>query len=323
MEEAIKLRYIDEIRNIICSKTSMNFQNQLRNVLKVYYEVKGKTFEMPQPFGGDYKNDGWVKEDAIFYMIYSPSTSYSKSIASDIRKKFKNDIFGLANNVYKKGMWNGTIKKVIFVVNLFDNDLPPDQYCEYEAIYQSLRQEYGVDFNYEIIASKNFVDILESLKNENLRTIKLKLNAIESIDLNIPSGKDILEVIEKISGSLNSYVISGKKTDCSRISTPKKIKINHLEERKQEIDKILEELPIVGDVINEMLQNDLQFAKFELTRDYIIDLYNQLSDRYSGVTMYDKLIEELLNIVSLPSFLVPTKFLVVFIFDRCDIFERE
>lgn len=58
----------DKLRGI----TAINFQMKIKEVLKIYYETKNKTFEMPRPQGGDKKNDGYVKEDNIYYQIFSP-----------------------------------------------------------------------------------------------------------------------------------------------------------------------------------------------------------------------------------------------------------
>lgn len=55
----------DKLRGI----TAINFQMKIKEVLKIYYETKNKTFEMPRPQGGVKKNDGYVRK-IIFIIKY-------------------------------------------------------------------------------------------------------------------------------------------------------------------------------------------------------------------------------------------------------------
>ena len=49
---------------------------------------------MPDFYGGDQKNDGWVVEDAIFYQIFAP-TRLKDSLKKEIQDKFTADLLGL------------------------------------------------------------------------------------------------------------------------------------------------------------------------------------------------------------------------------------
>ena len=140
-----------QIVDFLKGKTGNNFQNAMYIVLKAYYNAKQKTFEMPQAMRGDYKNDGWVIEDKIFYMMFSPVLT-SQSFYSEIQNKLRSDLLGkntsagLLSNVYEKGMWGGQINEAILLVNTKDNRLPPDNTDEYNKIVQEGKDKYHVDF---------------------------------------------------------------------------------------------------------------------------------------------------------------------------------
>ncbi|MCB2340306.1 hypothetical protein [Clostridium estertheticum] len=95
-----KYDYIESIILFINGITGINYQLKLKEVFKIYYESQGKTYEMPDYYGGDQKNDGWVVEDALFYQIYAP-TRLKESLKKEIQKKFKTDLEGLIKIVYK------------------------------------------------------------------------------------------------------------------------------------------------------------------------------------------------------------------------------
>ncbi|MEG1009592.1 MAG: hypothetical protein RSF67_07275, partial [Clostridia bacterium] len=165
---------------------------------------------------------------------------------------------------------------------------------------------------------------LEELPLKLLLKIATSLNISSTVDLNVPNAIDILETISTIAENCNFSFLNSNIEDYKRISTPKKIHINKLEERKEEIDSILERATVVDNVIKEMNQDIKQFSKFEVTRQYIINLYQQLSKNYSGVELYDLMISETLESHKCKKALeMPLKFLVVYIFDKCDIFEKE
>ena len=63
--------YIESILIFIKGITGINYQLQIKEILRAYYKYIGKTFEMPDYYGDDQKNDGWVVEDAIFYQVFA------------------------------------------------------------------------------------------------------------------------------------------------------------------------------------------------------------------------------------------------------------
>ena len=59
-------------------------------------------------------------------------------------------------------------------------------------------------------------------------------------------------------------------------------------------------------------------------KNFIISKYDDLSNEFHGVDLYEKIISEALTYSNDKWNLeVPMMFLVVYIFDKCDIFERE
>ena len=98
LEEISKHSQFEEsIIQFIRGTTGITFQKNVGIIFKKYYSLKNKTFIMPEPMGGDYKNDGYVVEDAIFYMIYSP-LSHVDNITKSMKEKFEGDISGLTKN---------------------------------------------------------------------------------------------------------------------------------------------------------------------------------------------------------------------------------
>lgn len=136
-----KYRLIKGICDKLKGTTAINFQMKIKEVLKIYYETKNKTFEMPRPQGGDKKNDGYVKEDNIYYQIFSPIQEKNNlTLKKEILKKLENDLKGLLEILYKEKRWTKKLEKFIFLVNTFDNQLPEDSNNEYEEIKKSMKK---------------------------------------------------------------------------------------------------------------------------------------------------------------------------------------
>lgn len=125
MDRNDRYDYISLIIKVLQGTTGMNFQKLVGKVLKEYNKYMGKTYEMPDAYGGDKKNDGWVVEDALFYQIFAPAR-YNDSLKKNMQKKFSEDLEGLLEKVYKENLWNGNVKEFVFLVNTFDNNLPED-----------------------------------------------------------------------------------------------------------------------------------------------------------------------------------------------------
>lgn len=319
-----KAQFVDSIIYFLRGTTGTNFQNNVGIILREYYKFKKKDYVMPEPMRGDYKNDGYLKNEALFYMINSP-LSHVDNITDDMKKKFEGDLSGLLQNVYVKKMWGGKVSKTIFLFNNIDKRLPPDPEHFFDNTVEKYKNKYNIDFQNQVMDVYDFRIYLDELPIEILTSLKVILGISNTVDLNIPNVQDIIDTISCISEKYDYITLfSNRVEDYNRISTPKKIKINNLQEREQEINAILDKASIVEEVIKLMNQDIEQIAKFETTRLYIINTYNELSNKYSGVKLYDSIIENILEVHKCKRALeLPLKFLVVYIFDKCDIFEKE
>lgn len=87
---------------------------------------------------------------------------------------------------------------------------------------------------------------------------------------------------------------------------------------------MIEQLDIVEKMISTINQDLLYSDKFNRVKGYIISTYNSLSDTLSGTELYDKLIGEIIEYAEFnKGLIIPCKLLVIYIFDRCDIFEKD
>lgn len=317
--------YIEAIIQELKGSTGNNFQNSVGIVLKKYFKSINKTYEMPNPYGGDDKNDGWVKEDALFYQIYAP-LYFKDSFAKNIRDKFKTDLTVLLKLVYDKDKWGGSVKEFIFITNTVDNNLPKDSDNFYQNTVNSLKEQYKLEeLNYRV-ENIDYIreDILEKIQDKQLlKNISSALHIKNYIDYNAITEKMVYNLIIEISGNISKqYINNYKKDSYTRISTFKKIEINDLTSRQEEIENCIRKLDVVESAINLINQDITCENKFERVKDYIVHIYEELSPNFHGEQLYDKILETLYEKID-NSFCVPINLLVVYIFDKCDIFEKE
>lgn len=314
-----------QIVDYLKGRTGNNFQNDMNIVLKKYYDQKNKTFEMPQAMRGDYKNDGWVVEDNVYYMMYSPIiTKASYSFYNDIQKKFNSDLKGLLENIYEKKMWGKEVEKAILLVNSKDNRLPPDNNRSYDKIAKKYKEKYNIDFESKVVNLDYIEDLLEGIKSNILDDIMFRLNMARDVDYNEPNATDIISTIGVISKNVIKNYTKNLSSDYQRISTPKKIRINNLDDIKEDIEQIISKLGVVDNAVEEMSQDITHLEQFNCTKNYIINKYLENADNYKGVELFNFIIEEI-------SMLFPNEdnrineiqYLLVYIFDKCDIFEKE
>jgi len=316
---------IKSIVDYMRGRSGNNFQNDVYIVLREYYKAQNKTFEMPQAMGGDGKNDGWVVEDNIYYMVYAPSLIRSgESFLTAIINKFKSDLSGLLDNVYRKGMWGQTITKVIFLVNTHDLRLPADTNRVYEQVYNENKKNFQIDFQYEVTNLDLIQDMLEELSLEIVSKINSRLNMAEGIDLNEPNMSELMETIGLIAKESGRQHTSGNMRNYKRISTQEKINLNNLTTAEKKINQLVSQLGIVDAVIEEMSVDINEIAKFETTKNYIINIYEDYKSKYNGVELYTFIVEYFANLFPNSDMVIYSiEYLVVYIFDKCDIFEKE
>jgi len=145
------------------------------------------------------------------------------------------------------------------------------------------------------------------------------------MDYNAINEQIIMDLIIGISGNLSRQSINGESTQSyQRISSVEKISINSLDEKRDEIESIISKLDVVENAVNTINQDILYDNKFERVKEQVISKYVELSAKVHGVELYNTLINEMLSYSQDKWNLdVPMKFLIVYIFDKCDIFEKE
>lgn len=280
---------------------------------------------MPDFYGGDQKNDGWVVEDAIFYQIFAP-TRLKTTLKQEIHDKFVADLKGLLNHVYKENKWNGEVKQFIFIVNTFDGNLPHDSERFFETEVGKLQKEHQVDFLYRVDNTDYVRELLVKITDiEILKQISATLHITSMMDFNAITETIMTNLIIGISGNLNNILLTGKETkEYTRVSSIKKIDINNLGDKRDEIENIISKLDVVEKAVININQDILCEDKFERVKNFVVDRYNIFAQDMQGVDLYEKLISDTLTYSNdqwnLDSAI---RFLVVYIFDKCDIFEKE
>lgn len=317
-----------DYRNAIVSElrgtTSLQFQFKVREVLKRYYAELGKTYEMPSPYGGDDKNDGWVVEDAIFYQIYSP-TQLKNTLAKNIQDKFESDLVGLIEKL-KEGKWNGKLNKFIFLVNTFDVTLPKDPDRFFENLTESIKEKYDIEFDYVVSNLDYISDLLIKINNiDVLQDIASVLKVNNIIPVESITERILFDTIEAIASNLSGKFIGTLNFKTyQRISTIKKIYINKLVDKKDEIELYLKNLDVVESAVGTVNQDMQSSILFERVVNFIIDKYKTLSCEYNGVELLEEIYRQIHKHTLGEGFTeAPLKLLIVYVFDKCDIFERE
>lgn len=158
-----------------------------------------------------------------------------------------------------------------------------------------------------------------------LKRISATLRVRDMMDYNAINEQIIMDLIIGISGNLSRQSINGESTQSyQRISSVEKISINSLDGKRDEIESIISKLDVVESAVNTINQDILYDNKFERVKEQVISKYVELSVQVHGVELYNTLINEMLSYSQDKWNLdVPMKFLIVYIFDKCDIFEKE
>jgi hypothetical protein len=256
--------YIESIVLFLKGVTGINYQLQIKEVLSTYYKYIGKSYEMPDYYGGDQKNDGCVIEDGIFYQIYAP-TRLKDSLKKEMQDKFTADLSGLLKIIYVEKKWAGKLNDFIFIVNTFDNNLPHDSERFFETKVKEFKDKYSIDFDFKVVNTDYIRDILTGIQNiEVLKQISATLRIKSMIDYNAITEQIITELIIGISGNLNNKLMNDKADKSyNRISSIEKIDINDLSEKKDEIENIISKLDVVENAVNTINQDILCENKFE------------------------------------------------------------
>jgi len=320
----------EQCRNIINylhGFTGDNFEKKMCEILRVYYQALGKSFEPVEAFRGDYKNDGWVKEDALFHGMFAPFTDEGeKSVQKSIEDKFTSDLKGLLENL-NKGNWNGEISSFIFIVNMRDKNLPPNPQDFFNKKVVELQAEFEHTFSFDVKRPDDFLDDFhDTFSDKDITNVLMDLGIEFNKSQETIDEKDILSFIESITDEmLKDWEKSTKPEDFdgTRISPDKKIKINKLEEKGHEIRSILSKIYIVDNVVKQ-LTNRLENEKFERVRAKALQKHNELTtDTYDSVEVYTECVAHITEYAKNPNRAKRcAEYIIVYLFENCDLFEK-
>lgn len=318
------------ILNELRSRTGINFQSAVSAVLKAYYYSHNLTYEVPSPYGGDDKNDGWVKEHKLFYQIYSPPLgSVSQSFNKSIRNKFSTDLEGLLNKI-KDGMWGGEIEHFVFIVNTHDDELPKDPENFYQNKVDSLIREYKFNFDYKLTNTSYIQDLL--MKMDQTYVLASMLSNLEISNIppqssvnDLAMGKFLKKLVQNL--ARDSLIQKDLGTDYKRISSPRKIAINDLTPLSEEIKRYLGSPYIsVQKSFKNIESNPSNSDQITILKNYVIEEYQNVckeTDIRAGVSLFKELCSRVATKSGDCTQVISAEALVVFIFDACDIFIKE
>lgn len=318
-----KETYIKYIILKLNATSGNNYQTLIGKILSTYYSFKGKKYDMYSSLGGDDKNDGWVKDDALFYQIYSPY-NYSGSFVSDVKSKFKEDLTKLFDIVYNQHKWNGKISKFIYIVNSRDNNLPLDSNDFYNTVVTDLNDKYKTQVDFAVVNSDYFYELLFELNESTLLLICNKLEISGLLSLDFTTSKDIADFIHLLNLHIEDDYLNNNPQGYLRVSSDNKIIINNLQNKKERINKLINKCSIVEQVLNDFRKSINEIIKFDNVKRIYVEQYNLLASTYSGEELYDKLLKSILSLTpDLTMYKLPAEILMVYIFDKCDIFKKE
>lgn len=135
----------------------------------------------------------------------------------------------------------------------------------------------------------------------------------------------LIDLIEEINHNIGLKQINiNVALDYKKISTMDKIRLNDLEAIKDELENYLNNLDIVESAVTIINENIISENKFEKVLNLVISKYEALSDSYKGIELFNNLCESIQEYSPGKGFTeVATKLLIVYIFDKCDIFKKE
>lgn len=311
---------ISNIMNCLLSTTESNFQNKMSTILYIICKKEfGFDFEKVHPTNGDGKNDGWIPQKNVFFAMYSPSDSKISQI-SQINAKLNSDLDGLCNNLYNEGMWNKELSEFYLLVNTHDQDLPADPKMLLNNTIESIRNKYNKSFKVKVLAAKDLKLSLFEFSLETIQLIAENLDVYSIIsDFNI---SDIFEFVDEYNTYLVITNIPKNETSYSRLTIERKIEFNDLSEKKEYILNLIEASDKIDSYLNFVNSEGIGNEKYINLKNYIVEKYNELKDKYSGKDLYTNLLDVLLYDGLPNAYVRILEAIIVNIFIKCDIFEK-
>ncbi len=317
--------YIMPIMDRIRGMSGNNFQSVIGDILSIYYQNKNLTYEMPAPYGGDDKNDGWVEEEALFYQIYGP-TQLKSSLETSMNKKFEEDLSGLLDLIINKNKWNGKINKFIFIVQTYDNKLPKDSKRFYSKKVEELCKKFNINVEYEIRNIDYIEDLLFEIEDEKiLKRMNSRIRTYKKATLEDISQAGVINLIQEINTKIveNNFKPIVPKTDYNRVDINKKINLNELESKKEEIINIHKNLHLVEEAVAKMQGDIKQSENFIDVKNWVITLYKEREKKPNEIDIYNEILKEIIDCTDfLDTSKLISEYILVYIFNQCDIFKK-
>lgn len=321
MKDKSKVEIIKSIMQNIENSKKEDFEKKITPIFRKYYKKKCDcTYENPSSNGGDRKNDGYVKEKHIYYQLYSPEHFERKKIL----KKYKEDFDGLLKHI-ANGQWTKDIKEFIFLIN--QNNKLANIENEINKMIEPIIKKYKFnvvnkfeDLNYveEILDYFDFNELENIAEQINVPIVRVPVK--KNFEIGEQKLFELLEKLSKIYTEKIYDLIPKNTKEYTRISSDEKIKINDLDEKENEITRIIANLGIIDELVKN-LNNNLD-NKYELAKNIVISYYyKHKANNKKGIKLYNEIIEDLSRTLDKPKLEVEA--FVVYIFDKCEIFEKE
>lgn len=312
------------IIDYIKGRVGTDFQIDLNKILYEYWQSQQHLFEAVSWFGGDQKNDGWVKDLSLFYQIYAP-VHLSESFKKDNQKKFSQDLNRLAEKVFIDNLWGGNILEYIYIVNDKGLGLSEDSNDFYQNEIDKINLRYNKKINYKIFTINELHDLLYEIKDTyHMDRLLSKLNLNQNLVVATTTSADIIDFVNNVANNIGDVFSNGIQREYSRISTDKKLEINKFNIHYESIRSNLSKLVVVDKAFKEINSDIMSSSKFESVKNYFITEYKRLSTRYEGDVLYEEMLRITHDITNnSPAYFKAGELVIIYIFDRCDIFLKE
>lgn len=264
----------------------------------MYYAHEG--FQSIKPWGniGDRKNDGYIKEEGVYFQVYAPE-DITKSYV-DFVKKMQTDFEGLLKQ------WS-PVHKFYFVVN----DKYRGVHADCEQIIRGFKDKYELE-DAKILTAKDLENKLFSLEDDQ----------VFSIIGYLPDPSNLRHVDFSILNEVISYIMElpidmTKKNKLTLPDLDEKIQFNGLSEVTAQY--LYSGLLKVVD-LEEYLSNNSEFVA-----DSLRDKLNEVYLKEKETASQDELFWKIVNLLSpKPQQIYQTTVIIIMAkyFESCDIFEE-
>ena len=314
-----KMDLISSVIDNMRGSTGDSFESKVHIILSRYYKYIGKEFSHHRSWGGEKGNDGWVKDDCIFYQVYAPLTGGTKS---SIFKKFKNNLNKLLNAVINDNKYGGSIKEYFFIVNTMDQGLPPDEDGVIDVTTTEMSEKYNVKIQCSLHNLDYVQNLLESIDDEIVLgsiAYYVKAPVLNDLGRYTLHTKDILEYFEGLLKNIeakNDFI----STEFDRIPLASKIETNDLQSVKDSINIVASKLDVVENA-RKILDDPV--PRINSIIAYYVSAYQEAIQKdLVNIDAYSNIIKSAIEVAG-KNYEAHAEYVLVYILNRCEIFEKE